>query len=111
MSMSLYFSFKTAAPLAEDYLQDVSRAWNGAYGGKPYESWGWYEPVEENGKFIYDGAIKIPPRMNAAWVAIQLAVDLLSQIRNDIGGSDWTVRLDDHEIPWDESEMYFDPTK
>lgn len=62
--------------------------------------------MEENGQFIYDGAIKMPPRMNAAWIAIQRVADLLLQFRDGIGGSDWSICVDAHEIPWDESEKY-----
>jgi hypothetical protein len=109
VSASIDYGFKHATDLRRDgQLESVVVEWNKAFGGTPYESWSWFEPVAFGAGFEYHGAIKLPDSAEQAWGAIQIAADLLSRLRNAVGGTDWRVAIDTHELPWDAQAMEFD---
>ncbi|GAB1263582.1 hypothetical protein [Aurantivibrio infirmus] len=111
MSMSVYYKFELSQEIEEEFREHYRSEWDNEFNGKPYESWYWDEPKIENNKYSYEGAVKMPPKMDAAWEAIQVAVALLTLVRRRYGGSNWQVSLDDHEFQWIESEEAFDPTQ
>ena len=110
VSIYIRYRFRNAADLqASGDLETLAQEWNKAFGGTPYEPWGWQAPAACGGGFTYEGATKLPNDMNQAWGVIQIASDLLSRLRNATGGSDWKVVVDEHELPWDENNREFIP--
>ncbi len=110
MSISIYYSFRHAKDLANSGdLHAAQKAWSDAFEGKPYEDWCWYTPTQQDGVWTYSGATKVPNSPKKAWGAIQLAAQLLSKMRVTHIGTEWSVSVDDHELPWREDQRRFDP--
>ncbi len=81
--------------------------WDTMFEGVPYESWCWYEPKIEKGlfrktKYCYEGATQLPMDEEEGPLSVLKSLEVLTELRNKVGGSMWSVSLDDMEIPWDE---------
>ena len=117
MSVSIYYSFKNKKNLEKQgYLKKVEDQWNKAFEGNPYEDWCWYKPEIEKSFFSkvfkYEGALKMPLNdERETFESIYKAVAFLSAIRNQVGGNDWSVQLDDRVIEWDTELMEFNLDK
>lgn len=110
MSVSIYYQFKSKQDLvANGQLEKIVQAWDAMFDGDPYESWCWYEPELEENIFLYQGSTSLPMHEEEGLDAFMKALDLLSELRQSIGGDDWSVSLDDLEIAWDEEAQQFVP--
>ncbi|MCP3851703.1 MAG: hypothetical protein GY694_15915 [Gammaproteobacteria bacterium] len=104
MSVSIYYSFESKSDLSKtDHLQQVEENWDKAFNGDPYESWSWdVERLDDS--FFYQGSTKLPLDDEEDFqIAFLKALELLSGLRNAIEAIDWSVNLDDIEVPWDET--------
>jgi hypothetical protein len=60
---------------------------------------------------VFDGATKLPLcSQDAFWSAVQYWCRLLSEVRRVFPEATWRVRIDDHDIGWDEELRAFDPS-
>jgi len=65
----------------------------------------------ESSDVIFEGATKLPlTSQEDIWFAVQFWCALLSDIRRALGGQ-WEVRVEDHDIQWDEAIAAYDPSK
>jgi hypothetical protein len=111
MSVSIYYSFRHESDLWKSgALDSLSNDWLRAFGGKPYEPWTWYEAERKGELFEFQGATKLPNSASKAWAAVQVAAALLTSLRNAVGGTEWSVAVDDHVMPWRETLNEFDPS-
>lgn len=107
MGISIYYSFKVAKNLkSSGFLKDVEDEWSSLFNGAPYESWTWYEPEVVNKKtfgsntYKYEGATGLLLSEDSGPESLVKALELLTKVRNNVGGEDWAVNLDDMEMPW-----------
>ena len=108
MSISIYYRFKSESNLTKtDHLQHVVDAWNKEFNGNPYEEWSWYDTELVDDLFLHEGSTKMPMDEDTFPVALMKSLELLSDLRNSIGGEDWRVNMDDMEIPWDDARSYY----
>lgn len=60
---------------------------------------------------VFSGATQLPDNQeDASWIGIQHWCRCLSEIRLAVPGCEWTVQVEDHEIPWDAAANAYDPT-
>lgn len=111
MGVSIYYCFTSETDLmANGELAKIEQEWDAAFEQEePYESWYWYEPEFENGRHVYQGSTGLPlDDPDKTHQALIVAINLLSAMRNRVQATDWSVNLDDYEIPWDEDQkIYF----
>lgn len=108
--MSLYYSFVHEFDLSDEpALQEIAMAWISGLDGQAYEPLGWFPTERTENGYLHSGATKLPRDLRTAWKAIQLGCQLLSQLRQAQGGSDWSVTADDHDCRWIAQEQRFDP--
>ena len=107
MGVSIYYSFKVAKNLkSSGLLNKTISEWNRAFNGSPYESWSWYNPVIVKKKLFgentykYEGATGLLLNENSGPEPLIKALSILTKIRNQVGGDEWYVHLDDLEMPW-----------
>ena len=107
MGVSIYYSFKVAKNLkSSGLLNKTISEWNRAFNGSPYESWSWYNPVIVKKKLFggntykYEGATGLLLNENSGPEPLIKALSILTKIRNQVGGDEWYVHLDDLEVPW-----------
>lgn len=107
MSLTIYYSFKSSENLATSgVLEKTAESWNKLeYEGS--ETWSWYEPQVEKkflkkSIFTYEGSTRL---MDSTFnpEAVMSALNILTNIRRHIPSTEWSVNLDDLELPWDES--------
>ena len=122
MSISIYYTVSRNHPLTEDEVSKVNSIMD-SYSvdnkieeylktgiGLNWESFCIYENDDEN--VLFDGATKLPNNSeDATWIGIQHWCEMLSKIRKILNNSSWDVRVEDHEIHWDENNKEYDPSK
>ena len=109
MSISIYYWFEHERDLAlDETLLKIAKEWERALPAA-YEPWTWYDTERIGGRYRIEGCTKISPEMEMAWKEIKLAARLLSELRNEVGGVEWRVSVDDHILPWRSAERMFDP--
>ena len=108
MSVSIYYSFKSKIDVGDD-AAELQREWDEAFDGEPYESWTWYEVENENGIYKYEGSTSLPMDEETGMQSVLVATTLLSNLRIKVGGTDWSVNLDDMEFPWDDQSQSYTP--
>lgn len=60
---------------------------------------------------VFEGATKLSLYSeDAMWAAVKHWCRLLSDMRRMLPDTAWQVYIDDHEIPWDEDRLEFDPS-
>lgn len=60
---------------------------------------------------VFEGATGLPDNSaEGMWLGLQHWCQLLTRIRRVIPDADWSVRVDDHEIRWDEEAEAYDPS-
>lgn len=103
MSISIYYQFCADENLENTgILQDITKQWNTAFNGHPYESWCWYEVIYNEGLYLYQGATKLPlDNEDKLMHAIVKSLEILTTLRNSVGGVDWCVSVEESEITWD----------
>ena len=79
--------------------------------GLNWESFSFYDPPLSSGAII-EGATKLPDNSeDASWIGVQHWCKALSELRRAIPDAIWRVHVEDHDIPWDEGQQEYDPTK
>ena len=110
MSISLYYSFVHECDLTESaMMKEIAIAWSREFDDKPNEPLFWYPPEAVQNGYLHSGSTTLPGNMKRAWVAIVVGCSLLSSLRREHGGLQWSVAVDDHECPWREDDQQFDP--
>lgn len=113
MGVSIYYQFQSDKELhSSGYLVEIEGLWRDMFEGHPYETWSWYEPkvTEEspgNLRYTYEGATGLAMDDEEGPISLLKALEVLTKIRNEVGGSIWSVNLDDLEIPWDEASSSY----
>ena len=125
MSVSLYYTCRRATPLSdterariaiveknyavEDQIEEYAKT----NVGFNWESFCIYDPSDPTEHdVIFEGATKLPDNSeDAMWTGLQHWCAALSEIRNVLGDAHWDVRVDDHELQWDEHSCEYDPTQ
>lgn len=60
---------------------------------------------------VFEGATKLTLcSEDAMWADVKHWCRLLSDMRRILRDAAWQVDIDDHEIPWDEDRLEFDPS-
>ncbi|MFD9890492.1 hypothetical protein ACFWY9_14200 [Amycolatopsis sp. NPDC059027] len=117
MSWSIYYTARRDRPLDETeqglVAMLVRRSRSdvidnaGGEGGLTF-----YDSDRLTGTTVLEGATKLPRRRpNDLWVAIQYWSEVLSKLRLLLPDAEWTVKVDDHELPWDAQNARYDPTR
>lgn len=123
MSLTLYVQMKRERPLSEAE-RELIRAKEEEYNNKPEiqklvaEGGGetfsfWFDDLEPNVRL--ESAVKMPVRLadervddlmyvGEAWLA------LVSDVRRSVEGGEWTVKLDDEEVPWIAADEQYELT-
>ena len=124
MSFSIYYTATRSTPLtdtessaiasvvAEYSVDDQIEAREKSGDGPNWESFCVYDradPTEPDA--IFEGATKLPDNSeDAMWVGLQHWCKAISAIRRILPDAKWDVRVDDHEMQWDESAQEYDPS-
>lgn len=125
MSISIYYTARRATPLtdgerlaiaeieAKFSVEDKIRQQESTGNGFNWESFCIYDPARPSeSDVIFEGATRLPDNSeDAVWAGLKHWCRALTEIRRNISDAEWDVRVDDHEIPWDESAHEFDPTQ
>ncbi len=106
MGVSIYYSFKAKNNLkSSGFLQEIEKEWSQLFDGAPYETWTWYEPEIVSKKLFgkntykYEGATGLLLSEDSGPEPLVKALNILTKIRNQVGGDEWSVNLDDMEMP------------
>lgn len=128
MSISIYYEARRANPLEPpewEQFRRITRLYSvdrkieeyaNTGRGLNWESFSFYhefpdyQPSEPD--LVLEGATRLPDNSeDAVWEGVQHWCTALSALRRAIPGAEWSVRIEDHEIPWDEKAKSFDPTR
>ncbi len=121
MGVSYYYSARREAPLSESERKAIAEvekryavedrieryAHTGA--GPNWESFCIYDsPTAPN--MIFEGATRLPDNSEEHLLeGLKHWTEALSEIRRIVPNAEWSVTIDDVEIPWDEDDQAFDP--
>jgi len=125
MSISVYYSAKRAAALSQEEAAGIrtlvtkysvddqigKRRW---FGKTPnWESFCIYDPGKPSEpNVVFEGATKLPDNTQEfLWQGLQHWCALLTEVRRLLGGAEWWVSVDDHEIHWDITTQSYDPAR
>ena len=124
MSMSIYYTAKRETPLTSSERAKIEqlcdafaveseiKAYLRTGQGPNWESFCVYESAKgENPNVIFEGATGLPTNsQDHLWEGVQHWCGLLTEIRRTLPDAEWDVRVEDHEIHWDETNEAYDPS-
>jgi hypothetical protein len=125
MGMSIYYqvfrdqplSWEEQASIRELVLQHSVESDIAEYHrtgkGPNWQSFHIYDPTDptEPG-VVFEGATGLPDNSaESCWTGVQHWSKLLTAIRRLLPAGRWEVRIDDHEVMWDDGQCEFDPSK
>ncbi|MFG2332668.1 hypothetical protein ACGFMM_23975 [Streptomyces sp. NPDC048604] len=108
MSVSLYYSATRAEPLTGAESAEVARVVTAHMDAFPYD--------DEESLYLYDrttppdevlaGSTKLPLEWERVEPVLDHVLASLTELRRAIPGAQWRVHVDDHDVPWDETDGY-----
>lgn len=125
MSISIYYTARRSRPIDETALAQITEV-ETKYGvedkienylqtgnGYNWESFCIYDPNDPSEPdVVFEGATKLPDNSeDAVWDGLKHWCSALTEIRRIIPDADWNVRVDDHEIHWNDARGAFDPSQ
>lgn len=124
MSISFYYTATRPTPLTdvessaidsiveEFSVDDQIQTYLNSGDGLNWESFCVFDRVNPTAPdAIFEGATKLPDNSeDAMWVGVQHWCKAISAIRRVLHDAEWDVRVDDHDMQWDESALEYDPS-
>ncbi|MEU8625034.1 hypothetical protein [Streptomyces sp. NPDC048669] len=109
MSVSLYYSAHRAAPLTEVESSAIERVVAAHSSSFPYadeEGLYLYEPPDGGPEERVGGSTKMPSDFDRLMPVLTHVLHSVSELRRALPDTEWSVHIDDVDIPWDEAEGY-----
>ena len=125
MGISIYYTARRGTPLSaiertelqrikkEHAVEDQIDEYNRTGSGPNWESFCVYDPRNlTKPNVIFEGATGLPTNSeDALWNGLQHWCAALAKIRLILSGAEWDVRVDDHDIVWDDVNSCYDPSQ
>ncbi|HIW61285.1 MAG TPA: hypothetical protein H9881_02415 [Candidatus Stackebrandtia excrementipullorum] len=112
MSVSVYYRAQRAVPPTPDETSTIERIVAAHVSSFPYrdeESLHLYETGGDTPAEILAGATKMPTDPDRMIPVLTCVLDTVSELRRAVPGAEWSVHLDDLDVPWDENDGYAFP--
>ncbi|MFD7714571.1 hypothetical protein [Streptomyces sp. NPDC059814] len=109
MSVSLYYSARRAAPLTEvesSAIEGVVAAHSSSLPYADEEGLYLYELPDDGSAERVDGSTKMPSDFDRLMPVVTHVLHSVTELRRVLPDAEWSVHMDDIDIPWDEAEGY-----